>query len=125
MDLPSLELEGELTFCEGFFERPEMPDFVWTQLVVPGPTFTSALLERIRTGSDEERALCFTAVRPESGENPVGCSAVVRRNLAHAGSPGGCCPARKAVIHVERRRLAALFSRRAATGAAHSVRRPS
>jgi hypothetical protein len=47
------------------FERPERPDFVWTQLVVPGPTFTPALLERIRTGSDEERALCFTEVPPD------------------------------------------------------------
>ncbi len=54
------------------FERPENPDFVWTQLVVRGPTFTPALLERIRTGSDEERALCFTAIPPDSGEDPAG-----------------------------------------------------
>ncbi len=120
LDPSSLELEGDLTFCEGFapgphdtsyaweiwtrpewdaavayrepipepiaqlallgpdrppvdvFERPENPDFVWTQLVVPGPTFTPALLERIRTGSDEERALCFTAIPPDRGEDPAG-----------------------------------------------------
>jgi len=54
------------------FERPENPDFVWTQLVVPGPTFTPALLERIRTGSDAERALCFTAVPPDDLEDDDG-----------------------------------------------------